>query len=107
MVALKVDLTEYIMVAGMVTSMVVETVGKTVAERVDRMVEMSDQGMVVGGVISLAAEMVWTLVRLLAADLVYLSVVLKAVEMGCIADLKWGVLMENYSAGTTESYLVV
>ena len=70
MVALKVDLTEDIMVAGMVTSMVVETVGKTVAEKVDTMVEMSDQGMVVEGVISLAAEMVWTSVRSLAADLV-------------------------------------
>ena len=58
------------MVAGMVTSMVVETVGKTVAERVDTMGAMSDQGMVAGGVISLAAEMVWTLVRSLAADLV-------------------------------------
>ena len=81
MVALKVDLTGDIMVAGMVTSIIVETVGKTVAERVDTMVEMSDQGMVVGGVISLAAEMVWTLVRSLAADLVYLSVVLKAVEI--------------------------
>ena len=70
MVALKVGLTEDIMVAGMVTSMVVETVGKTVAEKVDTMVEMSDQGMVVEGVISLAAEMVWTSVRSLAADLV-------------------------------------
>jgi hypothetical protein len=71
------------------------------------MVEMSDQGMVVEGVVSLAAVMVWTLVRSLVAHLVWLSVVLKVAEMGCSADLRRGDLKENYSAGMTESYLVV
>ena len=103
MAALKVDLSDSEMVAGMVASMVEKMVGEKVLLKVDRMVVMWELGVVVVMEYLWVDEMAVKAVRKLVADLVYSSVELKVVELVYTADDKRGSSMDTYSVEMTGS----